>query len=86
MSSFNSLATVHYVIKQYPTEDVSPLACLRRIREDGISEAFLNVDRLQTSNFYLTLAVATTEGERSFSVLKRVKQSAAFSNFPRLAM
>jgi len=31
-------------IKQYPTEAVSPLACLKCIQEDGISEAFPNVD------------------------------------------
>jgi len=34
----------------------------------------------------LTLLVANTEGERSFSVLNRVKKSAAFNNFPRQAM
>jgi len=42
------------------------------MREDGISEAFPNVDtafRLA----YLTLPVANTEGETSFSVLERVK-------------
>lgn len=58
-------------IKQYPTEDVSPPACLRRMREHGISEAFPNVDT--AFRLYLTLPVANTEGERSFSVLKRVK-------------
>lgn len=58
-------------IKQYPTEAVSPPACLRRMREHGISEAFPNVDT--AFRLYLTLPVANTEGERSFSVLKRVK-------------
>ena len=49
----------------------SPPACLRRMREHGISEAFPNVDT--AFRLYLTLPVANTEGERSFSVLKRVK-------------
>ena len=57
-------------IQQYPTEAVSPPACLRRIREHGISEAFPNVDT--AFRVYLTLPVTNTEGERSFSVLKRV--------------
>ena len=57
--------------KQYPTEAVSPLACLRHIREDGISEAFPNVDT--AFRVYLTMPVANMEGERSFSMLNRVK-------------
>ena len=48
--------------KQYPTEAVSTPAWLRRMRENRIFEACANV-----------IAVANTEGERSFSVLKRVK-------------
>ena len=66
MSSFNSLATLNSILQK-----LSPLACLRRIREDGISEAFPNVDT--AFRVYLTLPVANTEGERSFSVFKRVK-------------
>jgi hypothetical protein len=41
------------------------------MREHGISEAFPKVDT--AFRLYLTLPVAKTEGERSFSVLKRVK-------------
>jgi len=58
-------------IKQYPTKAFSPPACLRRMREDRISEAFPNVD--PAFRLYLTLPVSNTEGERSFPVLKRVK-------------
>ncbi|CAM1312002.1 Uncharacterised protein r2_g2233 [Pycnogonum litorale] len=57
--------------KQYPAESVSPPACLKRIKEDGIANSFPNVDI--ALRIYLTLPVANTEGERSFSVLKRVK-------------
>ncbi|CAM1329396.1 Uncharacterised protein r2_g3859 [Pycnogonum litorale] len=57
--------------KQYPAESVSPPACLKRIKEDGIANSFSNVDI--ALRIYLTLPVANTEGERSFSVLKRVK-------------
>ena len=58
-------------IKQYSTEAVSHPTCLKRIQEYGISYAFRKVDA--AFRVYLTLLVANTEGERSFSVLKRVK-------------
>ena len=58
-------------IKQYPTKAVSPPACLRRMRENRISEAFPNVNT--AFRLDLTLPVANMEGERSFSVLKRLK-------------
>jgi hypothetical protein len=41
------------------------------MREHGTSEAFPNVDT--AIRLYLALPVANTEGERSFSVFKRVK-------------
>ena len=56
-------------IKQYLTEAVSPPACLRRMRENRKSEAFPNI----ALRLYLTLSIANTEGERSLSVPKRVK-------------
>ena len=58
-------------IKQFPTAAVSPPACLRCIRQDGIAETFPNVNT--AFRLYLTLPAANMEGERSFSVLKRVK-------------
>ncbi len=68
-------------VKQDPTEAVSPPACLRRMRENRISEAFPNVDT--ALRLCLTLLVANTEGERSFSALKRVKEeSTAFNCWP----
>ena len=56
---------------QVPPETCSLLAVMRHIRNAGISETFPNVDIVY--RLYLTLPAANTEGERSFSVLKRVK-------------
>jgi len=50
--------------KQYPTEAVSPLACLRHIREDGISEAFPNANT--AFRLYLTLPVAKRKDRDRF--------------------
>ena len=58
-------------MKQAPPENCSPLAALRHLRNAGIVETFPNVDIAY--RLYLTLSVANAEGERSFSVLKRVK-------------
>ena len=58
-------------MKQFLPERYSPLATLGHIRSAGISETFPNVDIVY--RLYLTLPAANTTGERSFSVLKRVK-------------
>ena len=58
-------------MKQFLPERYSPLATLGHIRSAGISEIFPNVDIVY--RLYLTLPAANTTGERSFSVLKRVK-------------
>jgi hypothetical protein len=64
---------LHFVgyIKQFSSEACSPLASLKHIPSDGISETFPNVDIVL--RMYLTLPQANTAGEWSFSVLKRVK-------------
>jgi len=49
----------------------TPVKLLRHIRESDIVDAYLNVEI--ALRLYLTLPVANTEGERSFSVLKRIK-------------
>ena len=63
-------------MKQVPPETRSPLTAMRHIRNAGISETFPNVDivyRLYPTLPGGPLPAANTEGERSFSVLKRVK-------------
>ena len=54
-----------------PPEKCAPLAALKHLRNAGISETFPNVDIVY--RLYLTLPAANSKGERSFSVLKRVK-------------
>ncbi|XP_068245391.1 zinc finger MYM-type protein 1-like [Palaemon carinicauda] len=54
-----------------PPEKCAPSAALKHLRNAGISEAFPNVDIAY--RLYLTLPATNCEGERSFSVLKRVK-------------
>ena len=50
-------------------ENVSrPVKLLRHIRESDIVDAYPNVEI--ALRLYITLPVANTEGERSFSVLK----------------
>ena len=56
---------------QFLPEKYSPLATLGHIRSAGIFETFPNVDFVY--RLYLTLPSANTTGERSFSVLKRVR-------------
>jgi hypothetical protein len=58
-------------MKQFYPDSCSPHSSLKQIRSDGILDTFPNVDI--ALRMYLTLPVANTEGERSFSVLKRVK-------------
>ena len=71
-------------IKQYPTEAVSPLACLRRIREDGISETFPNVDTAFRLVYLACLSL--TRKEKDVFCAQESKESAAFNNFRRQAM
>jgi len=49
----------------------TPVKLLRHIRESDIVDAYPNIEI--ALRLYLTLPVANTEGERSFSVLKRMK-------------
>ena len=56
---------------QFLPKRYSPLDTLGHIRSSGIFETFPNVDIVY--RLYLTLLAANTTGERSFSVLKRVK-------------
>jgi hypothetical protein len=49
----------------------SPLSILKHIRDNNITDTFPNVDI--ALRLYSTLPVSNAEGERSFSLLKRVK-------------
>lgn len=64
---------VHFAacVEQVLADNCTPFSALRHIRKVGITETFPNVDI--SLRLYLTLPVANTEGERSFSFLKRVK-------------
>ncbi|XP_012939028.1 uncharacterized protein LOC101864626 [Aplysia californica] len=61
-----------YVNSAFQSEDtLSPPRLLQDLRESGATSAFPNVEI--ALRLFLTMPIANVEGERSFSVLKRVK-------------
>src|SRR6218665_2307040 len=72
---------IHFVTDIEEVFDASNPQKLFHVREGRISEAFPNVDT--AFRLYFTESVAKTEGDRSFSALKRVKEeSTAFNCWP----